>query len=190
LPINNVSGRELERSLEGRRVRIALLVLTVFAVVWASAAIWLSGASHGLILLALSVSLSLLAFGWESSGRVGTRGPQVGRVVGIWSTIEGLALFITANVLGNLQRADLMLPAGAIIVGLHFFPLARGMPARVYYATGSGLVLVGTVGLLLPQGSRPMIVGLGAALILWATALTIVLRTRGPAPTSHSVSRA
>src|SRR4029079_14567844 len=84
----------------------------------------------------------------------------------------------------------LMLPAAAIIVGLHFFPLARGIPARLYFATGGGLLLAGIVGLVLPPNERAAIVGFGAALVLWATALAIVVRVRSAAADQSSLVRA
>ena len=77
-----------------------------------------------------------------------------------------------------------MLPVGAIIVGLHFFPLARGIPVRIYHATGAGLLAVGAAGLLLPASDRPLVSGMGAALVLWGTALMIVLRSPQRAPTA------
>jgi hypothetical protein len=157
-------------------VRIALVVLNVFAALWAWAGLRFSGFAPGLSLLPIVVSLALLAWGWRGVGTVPSRGRHVGRVIAVWSTIEGLALFVTANVLENLDRGDLMLPFGAIIVGLHFFPLARGIPVRLYHATGAGLLLTGIAGLLAPAAERPLLVGLGAALVLWATALVIIVR--------------
>lgn len=165
-------------------VRIALLVLTVFATAWAWAALYLSGGPPSLIFLPIALSLALLAWGWRGSGLFPSRGARVGKVVGLWSAIEVIALLIAANVLQTVGRGDLMLPAGAIIVGLHFFPLARGIPVRLYYATGAGLVLAGLAGLLLPAAERPMAVGMSAALVLWATALVIVLRARQVAATA------
>ena len=159
-------------------VRIALLVLALFAAAWAWAAIELSGAPSSLVVIPVAISLALLASGWRGSGLFPARGRHVGKVVGLWSTIEVAALLVTANVLEHLHRADLMMPLGAIIVGLHFFPLARGIPARLYHATGAGLVFAGLIGLLLPAAERPLVVGIGAALVLWATALVIVLRGR------------
>ena len=171
-------------------VRIALLVLTIFATLWAWAAVWLSGATRSLILLPIALSTALLVAGWRGSGTFPARGPHVGKVVGLWSTIEILALIVTANALEYVHRADLMIPAAAIIVGLHFFPLARGIPVRLYLATGVGLVLAGILGLLLPPSARATIVGLGAALVLWATALVIVVRARRAAANQSSVLRA
>lgn len=164
-------------------VRIALLVLTGFASAWAWAALRFSDAAPGLIVIPLALSLGLLLFGWRGAGLVPARGAHVGKVVGLWSAIEVAALLVTANVLQSIQRGDLMLPIGAIIVGLHFFPLARGIPVRLYHATGAGLVCAGLAGLLLPAADRPMAVGMAAATVLWATALAVVLRTRHPAAT-------
>jgi len=159
-------------------MRIGLLVLTVFAAAWASAGLLLSARPPGLILLPVALSAALLAWGWREPGTAGSRGPHVGKLVGRWSAIEGVAIFVTGNVLQNLHRGDLMVPAIAIIVGLHFFPLARGIPVRLYHATGAGLVLAGIIGLLLPAAERPMAVGMSAALVLWATALIVLLRAR------------
>jgi hypothetical protein len=157
-------------------VRIALVVLNLFAALWAWAGLRLSGVAPGLCLVPVAVSLALLAWGWRGAGLVPARGKHVGKVVGLWTAMELVALFITANVLENVHRPDLLLPFGAIIVGLHFFPLARGIPVRLYHATGAGLVLTGLLGLVLPPFERPLAVGLGAAVVLWATALIINLR--------------
>lgn len=167
-------------------VRIALVV-TVFAAAWSWAGLRLSDAPSGLILLPIALSLALLAWGLRGSGLFASRGPHVGRVVGLWSSIEVVALLVTANVLRDLHRDDLAFPLCAIIVGLHFFPLARGIPVRLYHGTGAGLVLAGVVGLILPASERPMAVGMTAALILWATAVLVALRAKQVAATSPSL---
>ncbi len=158
-------------------VRIALLVLNLFAALWAWAGLRLSGVVQGFALLPFALSLALLAYGWRGAGLVPARGAHVGKVVGLWSAIEVAALVIMANLLENIHRADLMLPCGAIIVGLHFFPLARGIPVKLYYATGAGLLVAGVGGLIVPAADRAFVAGMGAAAILWGTALVIVLRT-------------
>jgi hypothetical protein len=168
-------------------VRIALLVSTVFAAAWAWAALRLSGSAPGFIFIPIALSLALLALGWRGSGTFPSRGRHVGKVVGLWTTIEVVALLVTANVLQHLRRGDLMFPLGAIIVGLHFFPLARGIPVRFYHATGAGFVFAGLVGLILPAAERPMAVGMSAALILWATALMIVVRAKRAAASTSAL---
>lgn len=159
-------------------VRIILSVLTGFAAAWAWAAVRLSGGPPGLALLPIAVSAALLAWGWRGAPAFPSRGRNVGRVVGIWSSIEVAALLVTANMLQTLGRGDLIFPLAAVIVGLHFFPLARGIPVRLYYATGAGFLFAGVAGLLVPPPERPMMVGMSAALTLWATALMVAQRAR------------
>lgn len=158
-------------------VRIPLAVLNVFAALWAWVGLRLAGVALDLTFVPFAVSLALLAWSWRAAGMVrAVRGSHVGKVVGLWSTIEVVALLIAANLLEHYHRPDLMLPIGATIVGLHFFPLARGIPVKIYHATAVGLVLVGLAGLIVPSADRPIVVGMGAALVLWATALIIILR--------------
>lgn len=159
-------------------VRIALMVLGVFAVAWSWAALGMSGAAPGLIVIPVAISAVLVGWGWRAAGTVPARGRHVGKVVGLWSGIEVVALLVTANLLENLHRADLMMPLGALIVGFHFFPLARGIPVRLYHATGAGLVSAGLIGLMVPAAERPIVVGISAAIVLWGTALAVVLRAR------------
>jgi hypothetical protein len=165
-------------------MRIGLLVLTFFAATWASAGLLVSGATPGLILIPIAVSLALLAWGWRGSGLVGSSRPNVGKLVGLWSAIEGVAIFVAVNVLENQHRDDLMFPVIVIIVGLHFLPLARGLPRTSYYASGAALVFTGLAALLLPAEQRPIAVGMCAALILWATSVPLILGARRSARTS------
>jgi hypothetical protein len=159
-------------------VRIALLVLSGFAVAWSWAALRFSGAAMGLIVVPIAISLALTLAGWRDAGAVPARGSRVGRLVALWTGIEFATLFFVANVFATLHQLNLMFPAAAAIVGLHFFPLARGIPVRAYYATGTGLLAIALIGLLLPADQRPVVVGLGAALILWATVGTIIVTAR------------
>ena len=163
-------------------MRVVLIVLTAFAAAWAWAALRLSGGAPALILIPILLSLALVAAGWRGSRSIRSGGPRVGKLVALWSTIEVVALLVAANAVQYLDRGDLLFPAAAIIVGLHFFPLARGIPVRLYYATGAGFLAAGLGGLLVPAAQRPMAVGASAALVLWATALVVVLRVRSPVP--------
>lgn len=43
----------------------------------------------------------------------------------MWSSIgEGIGLFLASNIVINLHRPDLLLPSMALVVGLHFLPIA------------------------------------------------------------------
>jgi hypothetical protein len=157
--------------------RIALLVLNFFAALWAWIGLRLSGVAPSLTLLPFAVSIGLLGWGWRAVAIVpAARGSHIGRVVGLWSAVEVVALLVAANVLEHYHRPDLMVPIGAMIVGLHFFPLARGIPVKLYHATGAGLLVAGVAGLVAPAADRAILAGIGAALVLWGTALIIILR--------------
>ena len=161
-------------------MRTGIIVLNVFAALWGGAAI--VSAHWPLWLIALPVLVSGGMIGWagRALAHVGARhdAARVGRLVGIWSAVEGVAILVAVNVLNAIGRGDAIGPAIAIIVGLHFLPLARGIPVRLYYATGGAIVLAGALALLLPGPERLPAAGVAAALILWASALAIILRGR------------
>lgn len=93
-----------------------------------------------------------------------------GRLVGIASGTEGLAILISVNILANIGRRDLTGPVIAIIVGLHFLPLAYWLPRRLYYASSLALVIAGLAGMLVPDSNvRLYAVSVSAACILWLT---------------------
>ncbi|WP_219417445.1 DUF7010 family protein [Pseudonocardia nigra] len=80
-----------------------------------------------------------------------------------------------------LRRPELAPPVVALIVGLHFFPLARLFDQPQYTWTAVGLCVAAVAGLVVlvtgpsPEVSR-LAVGLGAAGTLLATAWHLALR--------------
>jgi hypothetical protein len=66
------------------------------------------------------------------------------------------------------------------VVGAHFVPLARGLPAPAYYITAGVLVGLGVIGLLIGDlPTRLTVVSTGAAAVLWLTALSALYRAQG-----------
>ena len=97
-----------------------------------------------------------------------------GRLVGIASATEGIAIFLAVNVLINMGWRDFIAPVIAIIVGLHFLPLARALPARLYYVTCALMVSVGLAGFMIAAAQqRLVIVTIGAAVVLWLTSSAV-----------------
>jgi hypothetical protein len=164
------------------------LILGFFATVW-----WVVGlraAAHGAALVyavPLVVAAALIGVAWHLAQRGTTKVEDEAeearrdRLVGWASAGEGIAIFIAANVLVNLGHRDAVAPAVAIIVGAHFLPLARGLPAPAYYVTAGVLVLLGLAGLGIADPSlRLTIVSAGAAAILWLTAFSALRRASEP----------
>lgn len=162
-------------------MRGGLWVLNIMAFVWCAAGLLVAGQPIWWLVAPAIVAAMLLM--WASRQPIGTgtpvEGAHVGRVVGIATAIEGVAIFLVANVLINLHMPTLVMPAIAIIVGLHFVPLARWIPVQLYYWTGAGLITVGLGAILLPPDTRATATGVAAALVLWASGMMLAGRGRG-----------
>lgn len=168
------------------------VIMSLFAAIW-----WLVGVSasgHGSgpmygIPLAVTAGILVVALRRQrdpaSESAVERR--RQGRLVGIASGVEGLVIFLAINVLANVGRPDWAAPVIAIIVGLHFLPLARWLPARLYYLTGGLLVALGLLGFrILDPAARLLVVSVGAACVLWLTSAE-VLRVSASPRERHSV---
>jgi hypothetical protein len=98
--------------------------------------------------------------------------------------LEMVAIFLTVIVLRVLHYADYILSGIALIVGVHFFPLAPLLSAPVYYGTALGGCAIGVIGFFMDDaGIRQKVVGISFGLLLWVTAAWITWL--GLAATSH-----
>ena len=107
------------------------------------------------------------------------KGKRAGILFGIVFGIESGAIGLTSALLARLGLGDWIPVAVALIVGLHFLPLAHVFEYPLYYWTGivSCLGILGC--LFLPEmGVRLLCVGLWMAGVLWLTALVLLVRTR------------
>jgi len=112
---------------------------------------------------------------------------RTNRRFGLIFGLEGLAIMI-ASVLCNLfDRFEIFFPIMAIIVGLHFFPLARLFRENFYVGTGVVLCVLGIVSFFIPLDAsigdvsivaRSAVIGYGSALTLWVTGLRIWIALR------------
>jgi hypothetical protein len=126
------------------------------------------------VLFAAITSAAILAM--RRTGGAKTASERAERVI-MWSSIgEGVGIFLAANLVVNLGHRELLLPAIAVVVGLHFLPMAYAIPFRPFYALGVALLAAAAVGFALhgPNGAR--VAGFAAATILWVAALLAVRR--------------
>jgi hypothetical protein len=96
--------------------------------------------------------------------------------------LEGVGVGVVIQAAQRLGRMDL-LPAGiGMVIGLHFFGLARAFSMPAYYATGVAITLWCVMACVLFRGDALAVgVGVGTGGILWATVafhLARVLRVR------------
>jgi hypothetical protein len=95
----------------------------------------------------------------------------------MWSSVgEGVGLFVAANLVVNLHQPWLMMPAVALVVGLHFLPIAYAASFRPFYLLGSVLIAAALVGIAVPAPLGGGIAGLAAGLALWVAAVGAVRR--------------
>jgi hypothetical protein len=101
---------------------------------------------------------------------------QAERVI-MWSSIgEGIGLFVAANLVINLGHREMLLPAMALVVGLHFLPMAHAMPFRPFYGLGIALLAAAAAGFALGGPTGGAVSGFAGAMALWVAALLAVRR--------------
>jgi hypothetical protein len=157
-------------------MRGGIWVLNIFAAIWGEIAL----IHLGWPVMAVPIGISVALLVWASRIRLPSRsakeGARVGRLIGVWTAVEGVAIFATFALCPRLGIPDAAVPVLAIVVGLHFLPLAVGMPSPIYYATGPAMIAVGGAALLLPAADRYVATGIPCAIILWVSSVGLVLR--------------
>jgi hypothetical protein len=93
----------------------------------------------------------------------------------MWSSIaEGVGLFVAANLVTNLGHRELLLPAMALVVGLHFLPMGFGFPYRPYSVLGLALLAAAALGFTLTAPLGGAVAGFAAgAALLGAAAMAV-----------------
>ncbi|HEY8602096.1 MAG TPA: hypothetical protein VIL85_26965, partial [Thermomicrobiales bacterium] len=146
--------------------------------------------SPWLLIVALFIGVALLGGGlslWRGAGRLPDEAIPEVDTTGRWFVIvfaaEGIAIGLASYLCNVNNRFDLFFPIMSIIVGLHFLPLARLFDVSFYYAVGAFLCHQGIVAILFVPGTttlagremlgRSLLVGFGAAVILWGTGFTL-----------------
>jgi hypothetical protein len=159
-------------------------ILAVMGGLWWLAGLYFGGSfspmlvTAGLVAAALLVAVSRTLTN-ASIGEAERR--RTGKLIAYASAIEGIAIFIANNVLLDLHLSSYILCGMAVIVGLHFLPLARGLRLPVYYLTASMLIVLGAMGCLIHDPlQRNLLVGLGSAATLWISAGRIAAHAKAP----------
>jgi hypothetical protein len=183
-------------------VASGIFFLTFFGAAWA---LWgtslLQGALHILayVLIALvtlvflGIGVMLLRYARSLQPAVEPEDVAVGRRIGIWFGVvfgsEAVLIALASILLSRFGADSFLAPVTALIVGVHFLPLAGLFEVRAYYLTGALLCLLAliAIGALLLgiqlAGPSPAnwtsFVGIGAALVLWLTLLYLARFARG-----------
>jgi len=147
------------------------LIMSFFGAVFASLTLYwqwhVSGAPLALPFLAFALIGAAASYVIRIPGEGMKPSPKEEHAI-MWSSIgEGVGLFLVANIVINLHRPDLLLPSMALVVGLHFLPIALVAGFRPYFVLGMALIAAAIMGFFVgaPTGGR--LTGFMAAGALW-----------------------
>jgi hypothetical protein len=178
-------GAEYQHSRTLRRRGI--LVLALFAILWAvvGASGLPSDLASGARIAGVIISAAIIAVAFRPGRPMAERRRNQPdgwyRRVGLINLVQAAAIALVVLGFITAQVPQLVPPVVCVIVGLHFFPLARLFDQPQYLWTAAGGCAAGIAGLLLLiagagfETSRT-VVGLGAAVTLWLTTVWLALR--------------
>jgi len=136
---------------------------------WTGAAIGLPFVGFAVILVAAIVVIRQPGTGFTLS--------RQGRRAILWSsTAEGIGIFLAVNIVNNLGHPEWLLLAMALVVGLHFLPIAYAMPFRFFYLLAAALFAAAASGFVIGAAVGATIAGFAAATALWLAALLALVR--------------
>ena len=99
-----------------------------------------------------------------------------GKIISWASIAEGVGIPVMAMALANTGHNDLVLPGIALVVGLHFVPIAYAIPFRPFYLLAALLILAAAAGMLLKQPTGSIMAGIAASLALWLASVFALSR--------------
>ena len=139
---------------------------------WLRLSLLLAGIALGASIVTLGVRASHLpANASPVTARQAAINREIGRHFYLILGVELVAIFVAVVVLSAFRYPDYILCGIALIVGVHFFPLAALFRAPVYYGTGLGGCAIGLVGFFMgDENLRQKVVGTLFGLLLWTTA--------------------
>jgi hypothetical protein len=149
------------------------IIMSAFAALWWVVAIRSSGNGSALLYcVPMIVTALIVGVAWrlKEAEIPPEESKRIGRLVGGASAVEGVLIGLSFAFLTHEQVKDFGASLVAIIVGLHFLPLAHWLPAKLYYGSAAVLVVLGVAALGIGSADlRILVVSIGAACALWLT---------------------
>jgi hypothetical protein len=187
LPMSNQDIVRDAQTVQGRG--IGVMFLAFFGCWWMAAGLnTIPGMKISVLTGVVLIGLGLFAAGWRQLRRA-KQHPSTQEVIDAGIDAHRTKVFRNVNiaqwsacavlvvVLNILQRGEWIVPGIMLIVGLHFFPLAKLFRYQTHYVTGSALVALASSYPFLAAGGPASPVGpIGAALILWVSAAGMLIR--------------
>jgi hypothetical protein len=160
---------------------VGAIIMSFFAAVFCVGALWNDPTvSHAWLLLPIAISASIMVQAFrllkDAPSPDDAESKRIGRVI-MWSSIaEGIGIFLAVNICANVHADARLWPAIALVVGLHFLPMAYRIPFRRFYVLSAGLIGVAIIGMLIPAAFAARVGGIGGAVGLWTASIWAVRR--------------
>jgi hypothetical protein len=173
---------EQTSALRGRA--IGTLVMTGFGVWWVFAAMSsINGLSSWTYVAVAIIPAALTGFAIfrlcrlpNLPGNSSLNAEKMGRNFRIVLIAEVLLIVLAIVLLGRSGHPDLITASIALIVGLHFLPLAAIFRVPLYYTTGIVMTAWTVICLIFFQSlPRTINVAIGCGVVLWLTSLILLL---------------
>jgi len=178
-------------------IATGLVMMAIFTLIWAGIAYrGLATSNYWFALLVFPVFSMLFIINAVKLYRVAPHYPKltseadlaeekrIGKWFGIIFGAEGLGIFIGINIVVNLGHPELAVPVLALVVGLHFYPLAKVFKRTIdyYLATWSTIVailaIVLTLNKTLTETGAFAFTGIGIAIATTSYGIYMVVRGR------------
>ncbi len=155
---------------------LATIIVAAFGGVWCLyGASRLPGRRRAIAAVAaVVISVVLIAGGIHHTGVVGREFLLPTYYAAV--AFEAIAIIVVVAVMRRSNRVTMIGPSIAIIVGLHFIGLFLATGDALFLWLCAALCAVGIGAVLRQPSSRAMAAGFGSALVLWAAALTMIVR--------------
>lgn len=138
---------------------------------WLKSALIVIGVGLGAAILTLGVQASHLPNAASLSPQQAAINREIGNHFYLIFGLELAAIFVAVVALNALHHPDFILCGVALIVGVHFVPLAALFHAPIYYWTGFLGCGIGLIGFFIADSMlRQKVVGLSFGMLLWITA--------------------
>jgi hypothetical protein len=166
-----------------KSIATGLLMMAAFTILWAGIAFGsLNASDYAYALLIFPIFSGAFIVNAISLFRIAKHFPELtseedkaeGKKMGMWFGIifgaEGLLIFIAINIVINIGHANLSIPVIALVVGLHFYPMAKLFKRTIdyYMATWTTLIAIGAILLILnnsfSEANVDAFVGIGTAI--------------------------
>jgi hypothetical protein len=145
----------------------------------------LYGTNAAVIAAVATVGLSLLLAGWRRSQTEARTAmheahdepleAHQSRVFRTVNIAQWLCIVALLAVLNMAHHAEWIVPGIMLIVGVHFFPLAKLFRYRLHYLTGTALTaLAASYPFFSAEGPQSPVGPIGAGLILWLAAAVML----------------